>query len=851
MGLCHFINSFVNSKMSFRHSIPLFLLCNLLCWSNGLAAQEVGAFIIVSIAGDVQVRDAAGEALPAADVAVGKSLFEGQTVVTSENSKVLLLLSNGTTVTLDAKGELLLDKFQQTDFKLDADTMVNDLEAEPSNSETKLKLGYGDLLFNVKKLNAGSSFDIESPVGNAGIRGTDGQLSVAVDPQTGNFSGGLNMLSGAVAFTSPAGNLINVPAGQAVQAQATPTGQQVGQVLEAPVPPPLTQTMTQSTEMAKINTANVRLGQVTEAVKEVGERIQKAPQRKESESQPDEPRTNPGETDAEPDEPKEEPTGKPRSANAPRRESKEELLEVDDKASLAQQGVVEEDAEAARKLKSLGLKQDDLKQLRKVDAQERKELVASDDIATIKKRVAERVEKENFIDEVKAKDPAGAQKVDFKNLSRDEVEHLASLDNRARKKLLKGDAESILESIQDEVQKEKLAKLDLDADALTTLNGYSVGLQKRIREDIDPDLARSLLKLHMPEAEMTQAVENLYASVVQNVLPASAAPSESIKDDVSSPVLELMELSEQGGNPQIVDILLKLGDGKLEEALLQLGREANDLLADMELTGELDSKRIVTMDSMRENPFFQDPVALADIFFLDDEVDGKDLNDEAIFVHPSKISRLTGFLDLYDFYANEQYLSLAATEHLEVSGEVQLDPISATHETYLSLLSAGTLDIQSGTSIIFLGDNLHVGSWNTMDVVNVSMEAGNSVGVHSMEDLLFSNSELKVRTGDEIFLSAQRDLRLNAINFPDHIRNIYLEATTIDLRNINFPGGSQVQMGTLYGGIDGKYPTFPGDPRQVGRVNFIENVQYDKNPLDNVKQFDQFGQNIHIHTRQQ
>ena len=66
---------------------------------------------------------------------------------------------------------------------------------------------------------------------------------------------------------------------------------------------------------------------------------------------------------------------------------------------------------------------------------------------------------------------------------------------------------------------------------------------------------------------------------------------------------------------------------------------------------------------------------------------------------------------------------------------------------------------------------------------------------------------------------------LNSVNFSDNIRNIYMEATTIDLMNINFPSGSQVDMTTLYGGLEGKYPTFPGDAREVGRVNFIENVR--------------------------
>ena len=134
-NICH------NSPMTFRLCILLALIGITFPFSGALTAQDkAGAFIIVSLEGDVQVKDAAGEVVPAEDVAVGKSLFEGQTLVTAENAKVLLLLSNGTMVTLDAKGELLLDQFQQEPFELDADTMVNDLETEPSKSNTKLKL---------------------------------------------------------------------------------------------------------------------------------------------------------------------------------------------------------------------------------------------------------------------------------------------------------------------------------------------------------------------------------------------------------------------------------------------------------------------------------------------------------------------------------------------------------------------------------------------------------------------------------------------------------------------------------------------------------------------------------------
>jgi len=783
-NFCH------KSPMTFRLCILLALIGITFPFSGALTAQDkAGAFIIVSIEGDVQVKDAAGEVVPAEDVAVGKSLFEGQTLVTAENAKVLLLLSNGTMVTLDAKGELLLDQFQQEPFELDADTMVNDLETEPSKSNTKLKLGYGELLFNVKKLNAGSAFDIESPVGNAGIRGTDGQLNVTVDPQTGNFSGGLNMLSGVVAFSSPAGDILNVNAGQGVQAQATPTGQQVGQVQEAPVPPAVTQEMTQATDTAKVSTADIRVGQVSEAVQDVKGRIEQAPPRK-TEGSSDETKTKP--------ESKEDrQQGNRRRAQAPRRERTEELLEVDDQANLAQQGIIEKDPNAAKKMKSLGLGQNDLRKLRKLDSADRKDLVSG----------------------------------------------LSEMDSSERKSLLSSSPELIAESIKEMVQNSYEI---FGEEALKILSGYSAELQQRIRNDLDPDVARSLLLLKMDEAEMAQSVTDLGTSKILNVLPVSEQPQLTLSKSEDEPLHELMALVEAGGNPVIVDVLLEIGGGTITEALLEFGREANLMLSDVQISGRLEEDRIVNVNDIRDNPFFSDTLSLAD-FFLED---GSISDDQVLYAHVSKISNVSGPLDLYDFYQDRQFLSIAATDSILISGEVELDPLSTENETYLSLLSAGSLGFEKDSTVIFLGDNLHVGSWESMDIVNVSMESGKSLTIQTMEDLFITKADLRVREPDEIFLSAQRDLMLNTVNFPDNIRNIYLEATTIDLQNINFPGGSQVDMTTLYGGLEGKYPTFPGDPRQVGRVNFIENVRYNQNLMNTKAQFDQHGQNIHIHAIQ-
>ena len=69
---------------------------------------------------------------------------------------------------------------------------------------------------------------------------------------------------------------------------------------------------------------------------------------------------------------------------------------------------------------------------------------------------------------------------------------------------------------------------------------------------------------------------------------------------------------------------------------------------------------------------------------------------------------------------------------------------------------------------------------------------------------------------------------------------------TINLKNLNFPSGSSVNLNSAYGGIDGVYPNF--GTSAVGRVNFIENVKYNSHLLNNRTTFDTYVASITIGT---
>ena len=70
-----------------------------------------------------------------------------------------------------------------------------------------------------------------------------------------------------------------------------------------------------------------------------------------------------------------------------------------------------------------------------------------------------------------------------------------------------------------------------------------------------------------------------------------------------------------------------------------------------------------------------------------------------------------------------------------------------------------------------------------------------------------------------------------------------------DRSNIDFPSTTAVQLNSLKGPIDGRYPNFGTSipvSEQLGRVNFIENVRSGGNLMNNRPSFDQFGGNISI-----
>ena len=148
---------------------------------------------------------------------VGKKVEEKSIIVTGDSGNASLLFSNGALITIKPGSRFYLRKFAQKSFSADPNANPSQIEEEPSQSELLAHLDFGNLIVKAPKLRKGSSMELSSPLGTAGIRGTMFQLVAVRNPVTGDITGGVNLISGDITFTDVAGNDVNLASGQSLQ----------------------------------------------------------------------------------------------------------------------------------------------------------------------------------------------------------------------------------------------------------------------------------------------------------------------------------------------------------------------------------------------------------------------------------------------------------------------------------------------------------------------------------------------------------------------------------------------------------------------------------------------------------
>ena len=169
-----------------------------------------------------QKDEALGRSKPGLGVGERKSakegymLQQGEAIETGPNSSATLVFSNGTAIEIEQNTFFSINQFLQEPFNPSSVNLAT-TKSEPSKSITKMTLAKGSISGDVRKLSEGSTMEIKTPVGTAGIRGTKFTLTIDSISADGSFTGSLSVPEGSVAFTNSAGETTTIGAGQTIR----------------------------------------------------------------------------------------------------------------------------------------------------------------------------------------------------------------------------------------------------------------------------------------------------------------------------------------------------------------------------------------------------------------------------------------------------------------------------------------------------------------------------------------------------------------------------------------------------------------------------------------------------------
>lgn len=162
--------------------LPFLILSLLAFTASATQAAQLASAKVLSTTGTVTKYLADGSEAPANS---GDILKQGDSIVTIALSTAELVFSNGSTLTVEENTSLTFKQLEQAAFG--GNKSYEQLAGDPSKSQTLLELNYGVVDGHVKSLKSGSTFDIETPLGTAAIRGTKFSVEMRYNPVTGEF----------------------------------------------------------------------------------------------------------------------------------------------------------------------------------------------------------------------------------------------------------------------------------------------------------------------------------------------------------------------------------------------------------------------------------------------------------------------------------------------------------------------------------------------------------------------------------------------------------------------------------------------------------------------------------------
>ena len=175
------------------------------------ATAQVQQITLTRIGPTVEVTDTSGERPTFEATNNGTEVYEEDLIVTiGEGSRVILVFSNGATINVGQDSQVEIRQFAQDPFSSDYAFGEATTEPPTSNSQTRIHLTRGELIGNVKSLNEGSTFEVSTPAGAAGIRGTTFRVVFRPSDDGGAFFT-VTTIEGDVLVSTLDGTLADAP----------------------------------------------------------------------------------------------------------------------------------------------------------------------------------------------------------------------------------------------------------------------------------------------------------------------------------------------------------------------------------------------------------------------------------------------------------------------------------------------------------------------------------------------------------------------------------------------------------------------------------------------------------------
>jgi hypothetical protein len=711
-----------------------------------LAENKMGVLILASSQGDVRFETSDGK--PGTLVKAGEAIPSDYYVVTGFDGKVIGLLSNGTLLTLGENSRMKVATFEQEAFD-DKEQKMSELSEEPSKSKVILDLDSGSLILKTKKLNKDSSLKINSPLGFAGIRGTEFQM--ASSPGQGVQ---LDVTESTVEFTAPGGSSpIAVSEGSGLSAPpgSAPTLR--------PVNPSVALKIQVSNQVASEATQDVSLGEVSAVIEQVEST---GGSETESDASSEAESSDSGDESTEEAEaaPLEVPEGSPLELGDPQASA------LENNAEIAQARKTGKFDPQTKELAKFGLMEEQTLRFYQLSPRARTMLL---------------------------------------NEERLIVRRLLSLEGFNFER-----ADAFFEYRRNT----RFLILELEDEVMLTL------LDQGIEEVL---LEESLTKLNLDFSK------------------SNRVPNLSQFSGIDERAKSLSESLMQSENGEVIEKLGEMANGEWTDELLRIGEVADSLMRDYQIDENL---LIETLDvsEVMSNPFYAEVSALYDQLQLDGLIQGggQVIGGRHLIVTGNARILANSFLN------EPGDLVVSASHSLSLPEDLEWNPTTTT-DSRLVAMSAGDLTLNQGVSFKSATSDLLLAARNNLLLHQVSLNAAREVAVRGLKDV--SLNDVSIGADLLITIKARRDLDVDGLIFKRNVSQILMEATTMRLRNVDFPLSSQVRLNSLHGPIDGKYPNFGTSipaAQQIGRVNFIENVRSGGNLMNDRPSFDLHGKNIEI-----